>query len=84
ALASRAVDAGSTRGYGTLQTMSATEMLVDEAAERLGMDAIALRQANVFRTGQRNSQGAVPAGALRNDEILARAAAHPLWRERQA
>lgn len=84
ALSSRAIDAGSTRGYGTLQTMSATEMLVDEAAELLGMDAIVLRQANVFRTGQRNSQGAVPAGALRNDEILARAAAHPLWRERQA
>lgn len=28
---------GSTRGYGTLQTMSATEMMVDEAAELLGM-----------------------------------------------
>ncbi|WP_342149660.1 xanthine dehydrogenase family protein molybdopterin-binding subunit [Methylorubrum sp. SB2] len=84
ALASRAVEAGSTRGYGTLQTMSATEMLVDEAAELLGRDAIELRLANVFRTGQRNSQGAVPAGALRNDEILEKAAAHPLWRERQA
>ena len=84
ALASRAVEAGSTRGYGTLQTMSATEMLVDEAAALLGRDAIDLRLANVFRTGQRNSQGAVPAGALRNEEILNRAAAHPLWRERQA
>lgn len=83
ALASRAVEAGSTRGYGTLQTMSATEMLVDEAAELLGRDAIELRLANVFRSGQRNSQGAVPAGALRNDEILEKAAAHPLWRERQ-
>ena len=84
ALASRAVEAGSTRGYGTLQTMSATEMLVDEAAELLGRDAIELRLANVFRSGQRNSQGAVPAGALRNDEILEKSAAHPLWRERQA
>ena len=34
-VASRAVDGGSTRGYGTLQTMAATEMMVDEAAERL-------------------------------------------------
>ncbi len=64
--------------------MSATEMLVDEAAELLGRDAIELRLANVFRSGQRNSQGAVPAGALRNDEILEKAAAHPLWHERQA
>ena len=32
AFASRAVEGGSTRGYGTLQTMSATEMMVDEAA----------------------------------------------------
>ena len=31
-LASRAVEGGSMRGFGTLQTMSATEMLVDEAA----------------------------------------------------
>ncbi len=84
ALASRAVEAGSTRGFGTLQTMSATEMLVDEAAALLGMDAIELRLRNVMRTGQRNSQGAVPAGALRNEEILKKAAAHPLWREREA
>lgn len=84
ALASRAVEAGSTRGFGTLQTMSATEMMVDEAAALLGMDAIELRLRNVLRTGQRNSQGAVPAGALRNEEILQKAAAHPLWRERQA
>ncbi|WP_449409408.1 xanthine dehydrogenase family protein molybdopterin-binding subunit [Methylobacterium komagatae] len=84
ALASRAVEAGSTRGFGTLQTMSATEMLVDEAAALLKIDAIALRLRNVMRTGQRNSQGAVPAGALRNEEILNKAAAHPLWREREA
>ena len=27
----------------------------------------------------KNTQGAVPIGALRNDEILERAKAHPLW-----
>lgn len=79
AFASRAVEAGSTRGYGTLQTMTATEMMVDEAAELAGIDPIALRLKNVFRSGMKNSQGAVPAGALRNDEILRKAAAHPLW-----
>ena len=80
--ASRAVDAGSTRGYGTLQTMMAVEMMVDEAADLLGIDPIALRLKNVLRTGMRNSQGAVAAGALRNDEILAQMEIHPLWRDR--
>lgn len=84
ALASRAVDAGSTRGYGTLQAMSATEMMVDEAAELLGVDAIDLRLGNVFKSGMKNTQGAIPAGALRNDEILLKARQHPLWTERAA
>lgn len=82
ALASRAVDAGSTRGYGTLQSMSATEMMIDEAAELLGMDAIELRLRNVFKSGMKNTQGAIPAGALRNEEILAKARQHPLWTEK--
>jgi CO/xanthine dehydrogenase Mo-binding subunit len=81
-IASRALDAGSARGYGTLQAMSATEMLVDEAAEALGVDAIELRLRNVFRSGMKNTQGAIPGGAMRAEEILGKAAAHPLWRER--
>ena len=80
--ASRAVDAGSTRGYGTLQTMMPTEMLVDEVAELLAVDPIELRRRNMMLTGMRNSQGAVPAGAIRSDELLQRAGAHPLWRDR--
>jgi len=84
AVASRAVDAGSARGYGTLQSMSAMEMLIDEIAGELGVDAIDLRLRNVLRTGARNSQGAVPAGSLRAAEILERARAHPLWTQRQA
>ncbi|QPC44655.1 xanthine dehydrogenase family protein molybdopterin-binding subunit [Kaustia mangrovi] len=82
ALASRAVEAGSTRGYGTLQSMSATEMMVDEAAELIGMDPIDLRLANVFKSGMKNTQGAIPGGALRNEEILHKAKAHPLWADR--
>jgi CO/xanthine dehydrogenase Mo-binding subunit len=84
ALASRAVDAGSARGYGTLQSMSATEMMVDEIAEDLGIDAIEFRLRNVLRSGMKNTQGAIPAGAVRIDEILDRARAHPLWGERAA
>ncbi|HEX9773357.1 MAG TPA: molybdopterin cofactor-binding domain-containing protein, partial [Steroidobacteraceae bacterium] len=81
-IASRALDAGSARGYGTLQAMSATEMFIDETAETLGVDAIELRRRNVFKTGMKNTQGAIPGGAMRAEEILDRAGRHPLWRER--
>jgi CO/xanthine dehydrogenase Mo-binding subunit len=78
-MASRAVDAGSTRGYGTLQSMSATEMMVDEVAEILKMDAIDLRLRNAFKAGMKNACGAIPAGAMRHEEILLKAKQHPLW-----
>ncbi|MGE7472221.1 xanthine dehydrogenase family protein molybdopterin-binding subunit [Bosea sp. NPDC003192] len=82
-LSSRAVDAGSMRGYGTLQTMAATEMMVDEAAEALGLDPMEFRKRNALKSGMKNSQGAIPSGALRHDEILAKAEKHPLWVNRQ-
>jgi CO/xanthine dehydrogenase Mo-binding subunit len=82
-IASRALDAGSARGYGTLQSMGATEMLVDEVAAELAVDPIELRQRNAIRSGMKNTQGAIPGGAQRADEVLARARAHPLWRDRQ-
>src|SRR5688572_19671476 len=81
-IASRALDAGSARGYGTLQSMSATEMLVDEAAAELRMDPIELRQRNVFASGMKNTQGAIPGGALRADEVLTRCREHSLWQQR--
>ncbi|MDX3894061.1 xanthine dehydrogenase family protein molybdopterin-binding subunit [Pusillimonas sp.] len=81
--ASRAIDAGSARGYGTLQSMAATEMLVDEVAGKLGFDPIDFRLRNVFKTGMKNTQGAIPAGALRADEVMEKARQHPIWQERQ-
>ncbi len=83
AIASRALDAGSARGYGTLQSMSATEMMVDEIAAELKLDPIELRRRNVLKSGMKNSQGAIPGGALRADEVLAKARAHPLWTQRE-
>jgi CO/xanthine dehydrogenase Mo-binding subunit len=80
-LASRAVDAGSTRGFGTLQFGDRDD--VAEAAEILTMDAIDLRLQNVLKTGMKNTQGAIPSGALRHEEILLRAKQHPLWANRQ-
>ncbi len=81
---SRGVEAGSMRGYGTLQSMAATEMMVDEIADQLQVDAIELRRKNVLRSGMKNTQGAVPAGALRLHEILDKAAGFDLWKNRHA
>lgn len=78
----KALDASAIRGFGNLQTMSGLEMLVDEAANILGQDAIDLRLRNVLRTGRRNAQGGVPSGRVRIVDVLERARAHPLWRER--
>lgn len=81
-IASHAIDAGSARGYGTLQSMAATEMMVDEIAAKLGIDAIEFRLLNVLKSGMKNTQGAIPAGAVRADEVLVKAAQHPIWLER--
>ncbi len=84
AVSSTAVEAGSMRGYGTLQSMSMTEAMVDELAAELGIDAIELRRRNALRPGEPNTQGAVPMGDPRNLDMLARAARNPLWRNREA
>ena len=75
----RALDASAIRGFGNLQTMCGLEMMVDELADELGVDAIDLRLRNAMRTGMRNSQGGTPTGTLRIAEVLERAAKHPLW-----
>ncbi|MBB3060918.1 xanthine dehydrogenase family protein molybdopterin-binding subunit [Microbulbifer rhizosphaerae] len=76
------VDSGSMRGYGTMQTMNAMEMMVNRAAQELGVDPIELRLRNATETGWRNTQGAVPQVKVRYREILERARAHPIWAER--
>ena len=76
---SRAVTAGSMRGYGGLQSITAMECLVDDVAAQLDMDPIDLRRMNAMRTGYRNLTGAVPAVTLRSDELLDRLERAPLW-----
>lgn len=78
-IASRAIDAGSARGYGTLQAMGATEMMMDEIAEKLGLDPVEFRLRNVLKSGMKNSQGAIPGGAIRADEVMEKLAKHPVW-----
>src|SRR5258708_2892346 len=57
ALHSRAVTPGSMRGYGTLQTMTALETLVDEACSALPLDPIEFRRRNALKTGGRIMAG---------------------------
>jgi CO/xanthine dehydrogenase Mo-binding subunit len=81
---SRAVTAGSMRGFGALQTMTALEVMIDEAATRLGWDPVAFRKANLLKTGGKTMVGNVISGDLRSGEVLDRLAAKPLWTSRAA
>lgn len=84
AIATQAVPAGSMRGYGTIQVMSITEMMVDEMADELGLDPIELRRRNALRPGDANTQGAIQDGDPRNVEMLDAAARHEIWIGRAA
>ncbi len=79
---SRGVTTGSMRGYGTLQTMTALEVLIDEAAQQLGLDAISFRRTNAMPTGGRTMVGNPLTGPVRTGEILDKLAAHPIWQRR--
>lgn len=82
ALHSRGVTAGSMRGYGTLQVMTALEVLIDEAAAALKIDPIDLRRRNALKTGGRTNFGNTYVGPVRTPEILDKLAAHPIWTQR--
>jgi CO/xanthine dehydrogenase Mo-binding subunit len=84
AIASRALDCGSARGYGALETLTATELMVDEIAAKLGLDPIEFRLRNVLKTGMKNAQGAIPHGTQRAEMVLEKAQAHTLWTNRAA
>jgi CO/xanthine dehydrogenase Mo-binding subunit len=76
---SRAVTAGSMRGFGALQTMTALEVMIDEAAARLGQDPVAFRKTNLLKTGGKTMVGNVVSGFLRSGEVLDRLASKPVW-----
>lgn len=82
AIATAAVESGSMRGYGTIQAMSITELMVDELAAELEIDPIELRRRNALKPQYPNTQGAVQLGDPRIIEMLDRAAQHPLWLNR--
>ncbi|MBS0561951.1 MAG: molybdopterin-dependent oxidoreductase [Proteobacteria bacterium] len=83
ALHSRGVTAGSMRGYGTLQTMTALETLVDEVATALPLDPIEFRRRNALKVGERTMTGNPYSVSVRAPEILDKLEAHPIWRDRK-
>jgi CO/xanthine dehydrogenase Mo-binding subunit len=84
AIHSRGVPAGSMRGYGTLQTMTALEVLIDEAALALRLDPIEFRRTNASPTGGKNMAGNPLVGITRTAEILDKLGKHPIWQDRAA
>ena len=82
ALHSRGVTAGSMRGYGTLQTMSALEVLIDEAASALQLDPIEFRRRNALKSNGRTMTGNPYNVSVRTSEILDKLEKHPIWQQR--
>jgi CO/xanthine dehydrogenase Mo-binding subunit len=82
ALHSRGVTAGSMRGYGTLQTMTALEVLIDEAAAALPLDPIEFRRRNALKTGGKTMTGNTYSVSIRTPEILDKIEKHPIWQQR--
>jgi CO/xanthine dehydrogenase Mo-binding subunit len=82
ALHSRGVTAGSMRGYGTLQPMTALEVLIDEAAAALPLDPIEFRRRNALKTGGKNMTGNPYVVSIRTPEILDKLEKHPIWQQR--
>jgi CO/xanthine dehydrogenase Mo-binding subunit len=82
AVHSRGVTAGSMRGYGTLQTMTALEVLIDEAAAALPLDPIEFRRRNALKVGGRTMTGNPYSVSVRTPEILDKLDRHAIWRRR--
>jgi CO/xanthine dehydrogenase Mo-binding subunit len=82
ALHTRGVTAGSMRGYGTLQTMTALETLIDEVASALPLDPIKFRRRNALKPNGRMMTGNPYSSSVRTDEVLDKLEKHPIWQQR--
>jgi CO/xanthine dehydrogenase Mo-binding subunit len=79
---SRGVTAGAMRGFGTLQTTTALEVMVDEICAALPLDPIEFRRRNALATGGRTLAGNPHSVSIRTPEILDKLEKHPIWKER--
>ena len=79
---SRGVTAGSMRGYGTVQSTTALEVMVDEICTALPLDPIEFRRRNALATGGRIMAGNTYSVSIRTPEILDKLEKHPIWSQR--
>src|SRR6266853_2083422 len=79
---SRGVTAGAMRGFGTLQTMTALEAMVDEICAALALDPIEFRRRNALAAGGRTMAGNTYSVSVRTPEILDKLEKHPIWQQR--
>jgi CO/xanthine dehydrogenase Mo-binding subunit len=70
------------RGYGTLQTMTALEVLVDEVATALPLDPIEFRRRNALAPNGRTMTGNPYSVSVRTTEILDKLERHSIWQQR--
>eukprot|EP01035_Chromulina_nebulosa_P044087 gene44087-59699_t len=82
AMQTRGVTAGSMRGYGSLQTMTALEVLIDEVATALPLDPIDLRRRNALKSDGRTMTGNPYIVSVRTAEVLDKLEKHPIWQRR--
>jgi CO/xanthine dehydrogenase Mo-binding subunit len=80
----RGVTAGSMRGYGTVQGLTALETLIDEVCTGLKLDPIEFRRRNALKVGGRTMTGNPLSVSVRAPEILDKLDRHPIWRKRAA
>jgi CO/xanthine dehydrogenase Mo-binding subunit len=78
---SRGVTAGSMRCYGTIQTMAALEVQIDEICRELPLDPIEFRRRNATRSRQPVA-GNNYVVSIRTPEILDKLEKHPIWAQR--
>ncbi len=83
AMPTSGIIAGSMRGFGGVQAVFAVEMAVEEIAQSLAIDPIALRRLNVLRTGDAHVTGTRPRQVMRLADICDLAADRALWRDRE-
>jgi CO/xanthine dehydrogenase Mo-binding subunit len=82
AIHSRGVTEGAMRGFGTLQTTTALEVMVDEICTALPLDPMQFRRRNALMPGGRALAGNTYSVSIRTPEILDKLEQHPIWRER--
>ena len=70
------------RCYGTVQTMTALEVMIDEICASLELNPIEFRRRNALQAGWRTMTGNPYIVSVRTPEILDKLEQHPIWRDR--